>query len=172
MLKKSVFLLFAMVVVLAGCSEPEPTGTKVFGGKAYIEMPAEFTLMSKEMLATKYPQQNAPQEAYSVEQGSVSFAFSDSNSAIPDGKLAEVVNMMKKQFAPFKPTLEEKDVDGRKAYIITMDTPAADGTIKNVMLLTTIDGKLVIATFNTTEALADKYIDVGKNALLSLKFKK
>ncbi|OWF67088.1 hypothetical protein [Yersinia alsatica] len=172
MLKKSIFLLFAMVIVLAGCSDPEPTGTKVFGGKAYIDMPAEFTLMSKEMLATKYPQANAPQEAYAVGDGSVSFAFSDTNNAIPEGKLGDVVKMMKTQFAAFKPTLEEKDIDGRKAYILTMDTPAADGTIKNVMLLTTIDGKLAIATFNSTEALADKYMTVGNNSLLSLKFKK
>ncbi|CNK10237.1 Uncharacterised protein [Yersinia frederiksenii] len=161
-----------MVIALTGCSETEPTGTKVFGGKAYIEMPAEFTLMSKEMLASKYPQANAPQEAYSVENGSVSFAFSDTSNAIPEGKLGDVVNMMKKQFAAFKPTLEEKDVDGRKAYILSMDTPVPDGTVKNVMLLTTINGNLAIATFNSTEALADKYMEVGKNALLSLKFKK
>ncbi|MFC0226938.1 hypothetical protein [Serratia aquatilis] len=172
MLKKSVFMLFAMVISLSACSEPEPTGTKIFGGAAYIDMPAEFVAMSKEMLTAKYPQQNAPQEAYYVENGNVSFAFSNTKNAIPDGKLADVANIMKKQFAPFNPTLEEKSIDGRKVFILSMDTPSADGTIKNVMLLTAIDGKMVIATFNSTEALAGKYMNDGKNALLSLKFKK
>ncbi len=172
MLNKTIFLVFAMVLSLAGCSEPEPTGTKIFGGTAYIEIPTEFTLMSKDMLAAKYPQPNAPQEAHFVEEGKVSLAFSATKNTLPDGKLGEVANMMKKQFAPFNPTLEAKDIDGRKAYLLTMNTPTAEGTIKNIMLLTTISGKLVIATFNSTEDLAGKYMDIGKDALFSLKFKK
>ena len=152
--------------------EARETSTQVLGGKASVVMPDGFIKMPKELLETKYPLAKRPQEVWYVEKenGKVTLAFSMTTNAMSDTQIPQFAQMLKKQFSSVSPTLSEVMVNGKKLTRIEMTTPAADGDIFNVMQLSSLDGKLLISTFNTTEDLKETYTEMGKKALSTFKY--
>lgn len=168
-------LVVVPALLLSGCdNDTKVENGNILNGKASITFPAGFTQMPEEMLKVKYPQAQRPNEAWYVESenGKVSLAFSQTAQAMPEDKLSDFASAMKQQFQAFSPKVSETKVNGKKVVRIEMLTPdanAADGAkIYNLMQMSSMDGKLLIATFNVTEDLQDKYQQSGKTALDSL----
>ncbi|GDX08059.1 hypothetical protein [Buttiauxella sp. A111] len=168
---KAVGVSLLVMFSLTACSEVETQGTKVLDGEAYIELPAGYTKMSDEMRKTKFPVQTPP-EAYSTADTTAAFVFNMTSSAISEKDLPKFTDVMKKQYAPLSPTFNDMDIDGHKVVLLKMTTPAADGNVKNVIMFTSLNGKLAVASFNTTEKNESKYLADGEKALMALKWKK
>ncbi|WMY72939.1 hypothetical protein RHD99_15875 [Buttiauxella selenatireducens] len=168
---KSVGISLLVMFSLSACSEAEPQGTKVLDGEAYITFPAGYTKMSDEMRKTKFPVQTPP-EAYSTADTTAAFVFNKTATPMPEKDLPKFTEVMKKQYAALSPTFTDMDIDGHKVVVLKMTTPAADGNVKNVMMFTSLNGKLTIASFNTTEKNEAKYLADGEKALMALKWKK
>lgn len=169
--------LFIVVpaLLLSGCDgETKPEKGNILNGQASITFPDGFSQMPDEMLKVKYPQAQRPNEAWYVasENGKVSIAFSQTAQAMSEAQLPGFAEVVKKQFSPFSPKMTETKVNGKKVVRIEMLTPDANspdgGKIFNLMQISSINGKLVIVTFNVTEDLQDKYQQSGKAALDSL----
>lgn len=178
-------LLFSSALVystlaLSACdsssdSKAEVNSTKILDGKASIVLPEGYKRMPDEMLAVKYDKQQRPKEAWYVESegGKVSLAFSMTANPMKESQLPEFAGMMKKQLSAFSPEVSEVTVNGKKMQRLQMTTPDAgnpDGGIYNVMQLSSLDGNLLITTFNSTTDLKDKYSAAGMEALSSLKY--
>lgn len=169
--------LFCSMLMLSACDGGSSTdtaekGTSILDGKASIVMPEGFVRMPQEMLEKKYPTAQRPKEAWYVESenGKVSLAFSMTENAMSEAQIPQFAEVLKAQMKAFSPSVTEATVNGQKVSRLEMTTPAADGKIFNVMQLSSYDGKLLLATFNATEDLKDKYTQAGKDALSTLKF--
>ncbi|WP_159566090.1 hypothetical protein [Budvicia diplopodorum] len=169
--------LFVVVpaLLLSGCDG----GTKhekgnILNRQASITLPAGFIKMPEDLLKTMYPQAQRPNEAWYVEseKSKVSFAFSQTAQAMTDAQLPGFAEAMKNQFSAFSPKVSEIKVNGKKAIrieVLTPDTTNPGGTqIFNVMQFSSMNGKLLIAAFNTTVDLQEKYQQSGKAALDTL----
>ncbi|EPB5915901.1 hypothetical protein ACRQPR_004213 [Citrobacter amalonaticus] len=170
-------LLISSSLLLSACDDKNSADmslnrTKVLDGKASIVMPDGFIKMPQNMLETKYPASQRPQEAWYIESegGKVSIAFSATTNSVSESQVDKVAGAMKQQLKTFSPSVSEVTVNGKKMSRIEMVTPAADGKIYNLMQLSSYNGKLLISTFNATEDLKEKYVQAGNDALSSLSY--
>lgn len=156
-------------------SAVDVNSTKILDGKATIVLPEGYKRMPDEMLEKKYDTAQRPKEAWYVESegGKVTLAFSMTASPMNEAQLPDFAGMMKKQLSAFSPEVSDVTVNGKKMQRLQMTTPDAgnpDGGIYNVMQLSSLDGNLLITTFNSTTDLKDKYSAAGVEALSSLKY--
>lgn len=174
-------MLVCSTFVLSACDgssnrATDALSTKILDGKATIVLPEGYKKMPEEMLIKKYTQQaQRPKEAWYVESegGKVTMAFSMTASPMKESQLAEFVGMMKKQLSAFSPEVSAVTVNGKKMQRLQMTTPDPDdanGGIYNMMQMSSLDGNLLITTFNSTADLKDKYSAAGVEALSSLKY--
>ncbi|HCD7254847.1 TPA: hypothetical protein ND504_004390 [Citrobacter farmeri] len=181
-MKKSIItasIIMSSAFFLAACdiNESERVETKgnsvqILGGKASVIMPDGFIKMPKELLETKYPLSKRPQEVWYVEKenGKVTIAFSMTINAMSDAQIPQFAQMLKQQFSSVSPILSDVTVNGNRLTRMEMTIPAADSDIYNVMQLSSLEGKLLISTFNTTEDLKETYTEMGKQALSTFKY--
>lgn len=149
--------------------------TQIADSKASIVLPEGYIKMPDEMLAHKYPAANRPKEAWYVEKenGKVSIAFNVTQNSIKESQLPEFAEVMKNNLATFSPEISSVTINGNKMQRIKVTTPdAADpnGGIYNVMQFASVDGKLMIATFNATSDLKDQYSNAGLESLSSIQY--
>ncbi|HCC5837298.1 hypothetical protein [Citrobacter farmeri] len=151
-------------------------GTKILEGKATMVLPEGYKLMPQDMLEKKYTQAaQRPKEAWYVESegGKVTMAFSMTTNPMKESQLPQFAEMMKKQLSAFSPQVSEVTVNGKKMQRLQMTTPDVNNPatgIYNVMQLSSLDDKLLITTFNSTDDLKEKYSAAGMEALSSLKY--
>ncbi|AWH87351.1 hypothetical protein [Limnobaculum parvum] len=165
--------LISTALLLTGCSEESKVKGNILNGKASITLPDNFVRMTDSQLQKKYPSSNRPNEAYQVENGKVSFAFTLTDNSISEDQLSQAADAMTAQLEDFSPEVKEMQVNKHKAILIEMTTPNEDDAeheIKNAMLISSLDGKLLISTFNTTSDLEEKYLSIGKKALETLSY--
>lgn len=174
-------MLVCSTLTLTACdsnsdSAEDVNRISVLNGKASVILPEGYKRMPDEMLARKYTQEaQRPQEAWYVESegGKVTMAFSMTANTMKESQLPEFAGMMKKQLGTFSPEVSEVTVSGRKMQRLQMTTPDVanpGSSIYNVMQFSSLDGKLLITTFNSTTDLKDKYTNAGVEALSSLKY--
>ena len=173
-------LLLAGVVLMACCGGSAVAAgkarTTVLDGRVSIELPDGYTRMSDSMIAKKYPQAaQRPGEAWFVESehGNVSMAFSLTQNRISASQLPDFAGVMEEQLSVYSPEVSEVTVNGEKMVRIELTTPDQndpEGGIHNVMQLSSVDGRLMIATFNSTSALEERYLPAGKASLATLKY--
>ncbi|PKH26722.1 hypothetical protein CIG19_02705 [Enterobacterales bacterium CwR94] len=147
---------------------------KILNGKAKITLPKSFEKMPEEMIKIKYISNLRPSEAWYIphERGKVSFAFRQTDTPMSDNQLDAAAEQIKQQLSVHSPTLSALTVNEKKMRrleMITPDSTNAKGGILSIMQLSSLNGKLFIATFNTTLDLKYKYTEVGKNALASIR---
>ena len=157
-------------------SAAEANGTKILGGKATIVLPEGYKIMPQDMLEKKYTQAaQRPKEAWYVESegGKVTMAFSMTTNPMKESQLPKFAEMMKNQLSAFSPHVSEVTVNGKKMQRLQMTTPDINNPatgIYNVMQFSSLEDKLLITTFNSTDDLKEKYSAAGVEALSSLKY--
>ncbi|KNC89618.1 hypothetical protein [Trabulsiella odontotermitis] len=170
-------LLVSSALFLSACDSADSTdsdkATKILDGKASVVLPEGFVKMPKELMDKKYtnPGQR-PQEAWYVESegGKVTLAFAQTDNRMTEAQLPQFATVLKTQMSAFSPAVSDVTVDGKKMTRLEMTTPSPDGKIFNVMQISSMDGKLMISTFNATEDIKDKYAQAGRYALSTLKY--
>jgi hypothetical protein len=148
---------------------------KILGGKATIELPADFARMPQELLAEKYTdERNRPQEAWYVasEDGKVTIAFSVTKNAIKESEIPKVTGILKKQLSVLSPKVSQVKINGHKMDRLEFNTPVDEegNYLYNLMQISSFNGRMMYSTFNVTNDLESKYKASGEAALSSLKY--
>ena len=182
-------LLIAFISVFYGCSsnkEPsspsEPLNatkignidlvpTKVLDGKVELLIPLGFKLMDEEMLQFKYPDSRRPSVVYTDSSGAVNVAINHTNDRMSYSGLSQFITSMEKMFKQRYPTAQfyEKQtttIYGRQWAKIDVQTPAIDTDIRNIMLATSLDGRLLLVSINVVKELEDEWLEPA-NAIAS-----
>lgn len=161
---------------------PAPTATtndkleakKVLNDKVEILIPKGFTVMSEEMAKTKYPMENRPSLIYTDENGSINIAFSHTETPIQDNLLKDMKDPMKQAFSNMYQDAtwyrdEVIQINGKNVGVFELLTPAADTKIYNLIFFTELDGKMLMTTFNCTEAQMEEWKPIAQEILMSYK---
>jgi hypothetical protein len=145
-------------------------------GKLSVDLPKGFGLMSKEMLAAKYPANNRPTLVYTNDNGTVNFAFNHTANKLPKNRLKDYLPAFVKQFGSIYPNIEwfdkkVKKIDNRDFIVLEFITPAIDSKIYNLMHITVLEGRMLMCTFNCTESQKNEWETKAKESLKSIVIK-
>jgi len=166
----SVFVLIFTASAMAEAVKVERID--VLEKRVSLNMPTTFSEMSKDVMKVKYPANNRPTQVYTNPETTVNFAFNYTVNKIADNQLDAFSQQMKSMLANFSPKISKVEVNGQKAVLFDFVTPAADTEIHNLMLAMSVNGRLLLTTFNTTKEQAPQWLEVGRESLLSVKVNK
>lgn len=162
-----VAVLLALATVDAGAraaaqaaAPTNPAATKrieLAGGAVSFVVPADFTELSEEETALKFPRQQPPRHAYGNSRRSVTVAVTFSPAAVTMEQLPEMKQALEEMMPKMMPGLEwvARDIlmiNGRRWVYLAALTPAVDTTIHNDMLMTSFEGRALMLNLNATVA--------------------
>jgi hypothetical protein len=169
-------LLLSFVELFSQGHSPELTKTEVLTKTISMLLPGKFAHMSPDALELKYPTAgHRPTEVYTNKEGTINIALNHtSNKAMPKD-LPAVRQAMEAQFnkAPFEFIKgEQKDLNGNQFVILEFVSTAVDTKIYNLMAMGSLEGRLLIVTFNCTVREQKEWAPVGRQIINSITFKK
>ena len=172
---KRILLLIAAAVLSIQCLAGELVNRTVLHRLISIDMPAEFTQLDQETMAFKYPRGIPPREGYGNAAASVTIVFGPKRSVpltaneLPDLQAAMTKGFSNPNFAVRWHQNKIMKINGRDWLVMEFTSPAIDTQIRNLMAMTSVDGKMVVASFNTTTQLARKWMPVGRQMINSIR---
>lgn len=148
----------------------------LLNGKVTLLLPKEFKPMSEEMLKVKYPSERRPTLVFSNERGSVNLALNHTRNSLPADRLAAFHKGMETTFKRLYPSAkwfrsERVNLNGREFFVMEFRTPAIDTEVRNLMAGTSLDGRLLLFSFNVTKELEKEWLNAGTRMIESIKVK-
>jgi len=161
------------VVLKVGSASPRLNEATALGGKVLYSKPVNFAPMSKEMVDLKYPSLNQPDEVLSESTGAVSLAFSYTDNKVEVTDFEVFKTILKKSFSNLYPTAQWKrneiiNQNGSTFIVLEFTSTAIDTQIHNIMYGTSVNGRLMLISFNTTIEKVNKWLPVGKKIMSSV----
>ena len=145
----------------------------VLGGKVSILVPRDFLPMTQEMLNVKYPSSNRPSLVYTNPRASINIALDHKAMSLPADQLAaahqSVTSAMKNLYPSAQWFRNEiRTINGRQFFLLDLRTPAIDTEVRNIMLGTSLDDRLLLISFNVTKALEKEWMPTGYKIVESI----
>lgn len=166
---------FAVAVVFAPVlhAEEELERREFLDGRVSMLVPMGFGLMSEEMLQIKYPNDNRPSIVLSDSRGTVNVAMDHKSVSVEPTQIAGVYSTLERTFKNLYPSAtwnrsEVVVVGGRTWAVLDLFTPAIDGEIRNIMMVTSLEGRLLVISFNCTRDLNEKWGLTGEKVMNSI----
>lgn len=173
---KKILLLIAAASLSIQCLAVSLTNRDVLNGLISIDIPTEFTPLDQETLALKFPRTTPPEEGYSNDNASVTIVFRLKTGSPPMtiNDLRPLQTTMTKAFNNLKIATRWHQnkimkINGHDWLVLEFTSPAIDTPIRNLMVVTAVDGKLVAASFNTSSGQAKKWMPVGRKMINSIR---
>jgi hypothetical protein len=165
-------LACAGTTLAAGTLKP----TTILSGKVNLLMPADFQPMSREALLRKYTRAYPPEIVYANANATVSVAISHTPVPLRPDQIGEALKGLKGEFERVaQPTdwyrSEVAIVNGRSCFIMDVRTPSADGKVRNLMVGTSLEGRMFVVSFNTAESLEGEWMPIANRIIQSVKVK-
>lgn len=150
--------------------------TTVLNGKLSLLIPGQFSVMDDEALRIKYPNERRPTLAYTNESGSVNVAINHTKDRLPKTKIEAFHKQMDGMFRNLYPsaTWFESgviEINGCNWLTLNLRTPAVDTEIRNIMVGTSVEGRLLLVSFNVTKELEDEWLEPAEAIVNSLSIK-
>jgi hypothetical protein len=166
-----MILIFGLISLNA--FSEELVEVKALSGKVSILAPKGFRSMPIDMLEVKYPASRRPTEVLSDKTGGVTLAFNHTENAMQPSQVKEAHISISKMFHNMYPSAswirdEVIEQNGNTFMVMELITPALDTKIHNIMYGTSVDGRFLLAAFNTTIEQAGEWLPVGKQIMSSL----
>ena len=163
--------LFALVSTLL--AEP----VKVANKEVTFDPPADFKPLSKEIIAKKWPANQAPAYAVGNPTGSTTVAYDLKPNNIPQEALPEVQKSFTQLFERTIPGIAWKkneiiEHSGQKWLMMELTSNAVDSDIYNIMLMTGFEGRMLIFNFNSTKKDFPMHEAALRKSLKSIKLPK
>ena len=154
----------------------ELTKIEALNGKVTILAPKSFGPMPSDILEIKYPASRRPTEVLSDNTGGITLAFNHTNNAMLPSQVKEAHKSISEMFHNMYPsatwlTDEVIEQNGKAFMVLEVVTPAIDTKIHNIMYGTSVDGRFLLASFNTTVEQAKEWLPIGKKIMASLTVK-
>lgn len=145
----------------------------ILDGKLSLLVPDEFSLMTPDVLKLKYPGSRRPTIAFTNEGGSVNVAINHTQDTLAPNQIAtlhqEMDATIRKQIPQAKWSFSGlQDYQGRKWMQLEFESPAVDTNIQNIMVASSVDGRMLLVSFNSTQELAGKWLEPGREIIKSL----
>lgn len=139
--------------------------------KFYLKVPGNFKRLDDEIIAEKY-NGDVPDIVFSNEEVNINIAVSFTENQMADSQIKEYKEYMETlfEYAGEVVGTDYYTVDHHNVGQIKVISEAVDTQIYNNVIFFSYDNKLVLISFNCTEALKDEWGDVGDSIIGSLSF--
>ena len=143
-------LAIALIFLIGPAGAEEALESRsLLEGKVSMQVPASFTAMSDQHRKLKYPGANAPALVLTDESTTVNIALDHKPMAIAPGQIKELEAPMRQQFASAKLNSSGmRSINGHDFLVIDVDVPLADGSNHNHMAITSLEGRMLIISYN------------------------
>ena len=150
--------------------------TQLLDNKIEMLLPEGFEPMERELVEQKYPGPKAPTLVYSDDRGTVNIAVNHTKDRVSAVQLpfAHIffVAVFKSQFPSAKWFRNElTTINGREFFIFDVRTPARDTDVRNIIAGTSLDGRLLIVSFNVTKEREADWLPTGNKIIDSIQIK-
>jgi hypothetical protein len=171
-----LFLLFCLTGIFPLVTFCQETHQVTFFDKVELTIPVSFTEMSKDDIQEKFTRGTPPDIVYSEEKGSPSVSISLKNNKISQESISEYVELIEKSITTPLPVTKiigkgKELINDRNVGYIILVTPSANGDIYNYMFFTDLDKKLLLCNFSCMNNAVNKWEDIAKMIVNSLKIK-
>lgn len=127
-----------------------------------FEAPEGFEPLSAEMMAVKWPTNRAPAYAVGTATGATTVAYDVKPNPLPQAALPEAQKSFTQVFDRIIPGIVWKKNEivshaGQQWLFMEMSSHAVDADIHNIMLVTGVDGRMVVFNFNSTRKEFPQY---------------
>ena len=172
-LKTIAFLLF---IPFCGLAQIQLEKKSLLDNKIELLVPTNFTVMTPEMLAFKYHSANKPQIVFTNEDADVNLVV----SLMPQPMQESQVGLFKDfQLATLKKSRPDakflsdgvKKINNKNVGYFKFISAAVDQNVFNYYFFTSLDGKVLLLSFNCTEKLLPKWEDAAESIVSSLRVK-
>ena len=176
MMKTITLVLLSFTQLLAQSGNQELTRKTVLNRGCTIMLPTSFSALSADLIELKYPNAgHRPAEVYSNVEGTINVALNHTQSKTKPSDLPAVRKAMEAQFnrAPFQFIKSDlRSINGSDFVVLEFVSQAVDTKIYNLMAMGSLEGRLVIITFNCTEPHRKQWEHIGKEIINSIALKK
>jgi len=160
------------LIVITSALNAEPI--KVAGTEVTFDPPKGFSALSEELIAVKWPSNQAPAYAIGTPTGSTTVAYDLKPHNIPQEALSAVQQSFTQTFEQVIPGIAWKkneiiEHSGQKWLFLEMTSNAADTDIYNMMLITGFEGKMLVFNFNSTKEEFPVYEESLRASMNSIK---
>jgi len=167
-------VLFFVVLFSSSVLSEEMIEVKALDGKVSVYAPKGFEPMPTSILDKKYPSSRRPSEVLSDKTGGVTLAFNYTNNAMQPNQVNEAHGAISKMFHNMYPSaswIRDEVIlqNGQTFMVMELITPAMDTKIHNIIYGTSVDGRFLLAAFNTTAEQSGKWLPIGKQIMASMK---
>lgn len=173
----------ALVLLVIGLPAPVAgadvaLGTRsLLGGLVEMLVPTSFQPMPEDLLKLKYPMERRPTLVLANETGSVSVALNHTRDHVPLARLAEFHRALEGSFRRLYPSAvwfrsELTALNGRQFILLELRTPALDTEIRNLMLATSVDERMLLIAVNMTTELESQWLGPAHRMFQSVTVKK
>lgn len=149
----------------------------LLNGKVEILVPDYFKQMSAEMIAVKYPNAGQhPDAVFTDANAEVNLVVSQTGQPIQPNQIGQYKDFMISTLKHARPDaiwLDNgvKTINGKQIGYFKMMTAAVDQKVFVYYFFTSLDGKVLLLTFNCTETLLPKWKATADAIMASLKVK-
>jgi hypothetical protein len=164
-------IIHTLVLAQSGIQLEEKS---LLDGRLLLSIPKSFGPMGEYMLKLKYPNERRPTIIFTDESGSVNVALNHTSNRITPTDVPQLRKQTEGVFKRLYPTAtwfrnELKEIGGQQCFLFDFRTPAIDTDVRNIMIGMSLDGRLLIITFNATRALESRWVPVGNQIIQSVK---
>lgn len=148
----SKIVLFAVVLAANHAMADESVAKQtLLNGRISMLVPTGFASLSDAAKREKYPGANAPANVLSNSDGSTNLAFDQKEVQFRPEDIVHLEAALRSQFVGAKINSGGvRKLNGMDFLVFDVDTPAPDGTIRNIMAFTSLDNRLLAISYNCT----------------------
>jgi hypothetical protein len=163
-------LLLALPVVSAG---QDLRDRRALGDRVTLLVPADFTVMSDELRAAKYPSGNRPDVVFTNDKTTVNVSLRHAPNRLPPDALDQARQSVEGAFKTAYPSAawfrsSLVTINGRQWFLVDVRTPAVDTEIRNIIVGTSLDDRMLLVSFNAVKALEDAWLASGNRIIQSI----
>jgi hypothetical protein len=170
---KYIFTILISFIATLGFSQVELISNSLLENKIELKIPADFKIMSEEMLVVKYPREERPGLVYTNDKGTINVAINLTKNPANQNNIKAYQEQAVESFKGLYPQAEWIDygvmnINNKKVGFVEFINMAEDTDVYNMMFFTDLENQLLICTFNCTKKTMEKWKPVAKEIRASL----
>lgn len=166
-------VIISVLMCLPSTSYSQLLHRNILSNTVSIKLPSSFRIMDANTLSSKYPPNNKPSEVYTNQEATVNIAFKTTEqplqekSVIAEGKKLEsqLVNSGNVQLIKS----EQIKLSNNNIYTFSFYSYAVDTKVYNIMFVFSVNGKMVLGSFNCTYLLKPQWQQIAYEIIRSIK---
>ena len=145
----------------------------IIGDKVFMTLPDEFEPMPPEAVMFKYQKGNRPNIIFTDAKATVNICFTDTKDKLEGEDIEEAKEYLERVTATMNPSskiMSSSVIEGEtRIGFFDFISVAVDCDVYNLMFLFSLDGQFILGAFNCVRMVMDKWLDIAKQMVQSIR---